>query len=512
MSARSSRCRRRRKELSFQVVGIAPGSGRVSFGKLFVPPGSTRGSPEIQFNVLQVDPAHLNPTLLKLSENPLVFALDITFIDGLLKRLIDQFAAIPTVVGLLSLLAAAVAMANTVSLQTLERRRQIGVLKAVGLKGRRVLLIMLLENTMVGLLGGLIGHGRERARRLDHDGGRHGRADPDSGAGDAGRRRAGDRLGADRVGGDVPERARRHPRAGSERPALRMRNIMRQTGFLPENASAASRRRAEFAEKLVESCPPALADEIALVGSTARGLADDESDLELNLWAETIPPLEERLAWLRAAGARDVQAEETARPDESYWVSFKLADIPAEVGWQTFTRLNKALDLIISGKVTDRQTLVFADVITSAIPLRTSGQLQRWQATLNPYSDALQRSLIGSAVESWSWSGYLASRRRMARRGEPLLLTQFLLNDLEMVMRLLYAIHRRWEVSEKWTLTVAREFAPPELIAQVDVVLSDPSLERRVELCAKLCLDVLALVPEGYDVSAAAESLWTGSE
>jgi putative ABC transport system permease protein len=89
----------------------------------------------------------------------LVFALDITFIDGLLKRLIDQFAAIPTVVGLLSLLAAAVAMANTVSLQTLERRRQIGVLKAVGLKGRRVLLVMLLENTLIGLLGGLIGIG-----------------------------------------------------------------------------------------------------------------------------------------------------------------------------------------------------------------------------------------------------------------------------------------------------------------------------------------------------------------
>ncbi len=143
----------------YDVVGILQSTGTVSFGKLFVPPGAVRGSPSIQFNVLQVDPAHLNEALLKLSENPLVFALDITFIDGLLKRLIDQFAAIPTVVGLLSLLAAAVAMANTVSLQTLERRRQIGVLKAVGLKGRRVLWIMLLENTLVGLLGGLLGIG-----------------------------------------------------------------------------------------------------------------------------------------------------------------------------------------------------------------------------------------------------------------------------------------------------------------------------------------------------------------
>jgi len=32
-------------------------------------------------------------------------------------------------------------------------------LKAIGLKGKRVLLVMLLENTLVGLLGGLIGIG-----------------------------------------------------------------------------------------------------------------------------------------------------------------------------------------------------------------------------------------------------------------------------------------------------------------------------------------------------------------
>ncbi len=142
----------------FTVVGISA-SSTANFGNLFLPPGFDLGRSELQFNVLQVQPEHLNAALLRLSENPTVFALDITFIDGLIKRLIDQFSAIPTVVGLLSLLAAAVAMANTVSLQTLERRRQIGVLKAVGLKGRRVLLIMLLENTLVGLLGGLLGIG-----------------------------------------------------------------------------------------------------------------------------------------------------------------------------------------------------------------------------------------------------------------------------------------------------------------------------------------------------------------
>lgn len=151
------------RRMEFEVVGLLESDAAMGFssGSSLVPPGSLEGiRPEMTLNVLQVPAEHLNEVLLALSALvPPVFALDITFIDGLLKRLIDQFSAIPTLVGLLSLLAAAVIMANTVSLATLERRRQIGILKAIGLKGRRVLLVMLLENTLVGLLGGLIGIG-----------------------------------------------------------------------------------------------------------------------------------------------------------------------------------------------------------------------------------------------------------------------------------------------------------------------------------------------------------------
>jgi putative ABC transport system permease protein len=110
-------------------------------------------------NVIQVDSQYVNEVLLNLSSVPGILRVDVTFIDGLIRRLVDQLAAIPTVVGILSLLAAAVIMANTVALSILERRRQIGILKAIGLKRNRVLRIILLENTIVGLLGGLLGIG-----------------------------------------------------------------------------------------------------------------------------------------------------------------------------------------------------------------------------------------------------------------------------------------------------------------------------------------------------------------
>jgi ABC-type antimicrobial peptide transport system permease subunit len=150
-----------RQPVEFEVVGIVGGSNGLvpNFGGVFIPPDSLGIATDYELNILQVEPEHLDEVLAGLSSIPVVMALDATFIDGLLSRLIDQMAAIPTVVGLLSLLAAGVSMANTVSLATLERRRQIGVLKALGLNRRRILRVMLLENTFIGLLGGLLGIG-----------------------------------------------------------------------------------------------------------------------------------------------------------------------------------------------------------------------------------------------------------------------------------------------------------------------------------------------------------------
>ncbi len=144
---------------AFTVVGHTGGSGLLNFGQYHIPPGVLPNVPSFRFTILNVELDRLNPVLLRLSENPLIFVLDITFIDNLLQRLIAQFSALPTLVGLLSLLAAGMAMANTVSLATLERRRQIGILKAVGLKRGRVLRVLILENTLIGLLGGGIGIG-----------------------------------------------------------------------------------------------------------------------------------------------------------------------------------------------------------------------------------------------------------------------------------------------------------------------------------------------------------------
>jgi putative ABC transport system permease protein len=145
----------------YEVVGIVGNTNRFTpnIANAYVPPDAPGIRSRYPIHVVQVQPEAMDVFLRNMQAVPLLFALDVSFVDGLLSRLIDQLAAIPTIVGLLSLLAAAVIMANTVSLTMLERRQQIGVLKVLGLQRGRVLRIVLLENTIIGLLGGLLGIG-----------------------------------------------------------------------------------------------------------------------------------------------------------------------------------------------------------------------------------------------------------------------------------------------------------------------------------------------------------------
>jgi ABC-type antimicrobial peptide transport system permease subunit len=156
-----------RGQREYEVIGILPEvagfaiNTDVLLGNAAIPVDSLLPgiSTTFEFTVAQINEKSLNNALVALTAIPGVFAIDVTFIDSFLRKLINQFTAIPTVVALLALFAGAVIIANTVSLSTLERRQRIGVMKTVGMTGRRTLIVMLLENGLVGVIGGVIGIG-----------------------------------------------------------------------------------------------------------------------------------------------------------------------------------------------------------------------------------------------------------------------------------------------------------------------------------------------------------------
>ncbi|TVR24529.1 MAG: FtsX-like permease family protein [Anaerolineaceae bacterium] len=151
------------RDYTLEVVGLArsnDGFQQDAFADVTVPFGTlSAAQPNFQFSSVQSAPGRRGDVQQAISALPFFFTVDVRLLDAIIARLIDQFSALPFLVGLLSLGAAAVIMANTVALATFERRRQIGILKAVGLKRRRVVGVMLLENTIISLLGAVIGIG-----------------------------------------------------------------------------------------------------------------------------------------------------------------------------------------------------------------------------------------------------------------------------------------------------------------------------------------------------------------
>jgi putative ABC transport system permease protein len=71
--------------------------------------------------------------------------------------LLDTLSVFPTLVAFLSLFAGAVIVANNVILALLDRRSEIGILKAVGIRRGKVLALLLLENGLFGFIGCALG-------------------------------------------------------------------------------------------------------------------------------------------------------------------------------------------------------------------------------------------------------------------------------------------------------------------------------------------------------------------
>lgn len=62
-------------------------------------------------------------------------------------------------IGFISLLVSAIGIANTMYANILERRRDIGVMKVVGMKISKIRNLFIVESSIIGLLGGLVGIG-----------------------------------------------------------------------------------------------------------------------------------------------------------------------------------------------------------------------------------------------------------------------------------------------------------------------------------------------------------------
>lgn len=269
--------------------------------------------------------------------------------------------------------------------------------------------------------------------------------------------------------------------------------------MLPARATPASQMRFDLAKQIAEACPPDLVQEIGLSGSSARGWSDESSDMELNLWVEALPPVDQRRAWVESLGAADLDVEDAARSDDSYWIGGVYQGVPVEIGWQTYTALDTVCDHLLSGAVTDRGVTFLADLLLNVVLLRDVGEVEARRARLRRYPERVQREMIKVASARFK-PGHLAAERRLAAHGETLALNQRLLADMDSALEIVYAAHKRWMPGRKWVQSAAREFAPADWLARFDEALCVPDPLARVDAVAALVRDALGMVPCDIDV------------
>ncbi|MEA2616589.1 MAG: putative transport system permease protein [Chloroflexota bacterium] len=156
------------RSVTLRLVGLYTPISRGAGPRLptfFEPVLGDRGVPtalgpdEVQTAVaLRLDPAHTATAVRRIEDAaPGATVYDIADLGALVKQVLGNLTVLMLALASLALFAGVVIIANTVALAMLERRREIGILKAVGHSSRSVLSMVLIENAVVAAIGAVTG-------------------------------------------------------------------------------------------------------------------------------------------------------------------------------------------------------------------------------------------------------------------------------------------------------------------------------------------------------------------
>lgn len=150
----------RANPLRLVIVGVAEEG--IVFGEavVYTPLNAFEGYQTDQsFIIADVPESKIKPVRRAILAVPGTIVIETRIFNDLVNSIVDQFTSLPILVATLALVTGGIVIANSVALSMLERRREIGIMKAVGLQRERVLGMLLLENGLMGIVGGLIGVG-----------------------------------------------------------------------------------------------------------------------------------------------------------------------------------------------------------------------------------------------------------------------------------------------------------------------------------------------------------------
>ena len=107
---------------------------------------------------LSIDPNQADKAVSQLSKSaPHALTLNLASLGTIVDQILGNLITLLVALAALALFAGIIIIANAVGLAMLERRREQGILKSVGYTSGNVLAGVLIENGIIGGLGGVLG-------------------------------------------------------------------------------------------------------------------------------------------------------------------------------------------------------------------------------------------------------------------------------------------------------------------------------------------------------------------
>jgi predicted nucleotidyltransferase len=196
-----------------------------------------------------------------------------------------------------------------------------------------------------------------------------------------------------------------------------------------ERRRAIARRSAEhFAAN------PAVAA-VLLAGSVARGLADDLSDIELDVYWRRPPTEDERIAAIEGAGWERVYADE----DEHEWADgYRIDGVKLDAGNFLTSTIDGYLSAALQDADTEPELQVRITALLQGQPLHGADLICAWRDRCSAYPVSLALAMVAKGLD-------LRPRERLEMlvvRDDVLLLHRDLVDSLQGLLDALFGLNR----------------------------------------------------------------------
>lgn len=255
--------------------------------------------------------------------------------------------------------------------------------------------------------------------------------------------------------------------------------------------NAIERRRAiamRAAERYADN--PAVAA-VLLAGSVARGLADDLSDIELDVYWRRPPSDDERIATVEGAGWERVYAEK----DEHEWADgYRIDGVKVDAGSFLTSTIDGHLTAALRDANTEPELQVRITALLHGELLHGASLIEAWRDRCATYPTSLALAMVAKGLS-------LRPRERLemlVARDDVLLLHRDLVDNLQGLLDALFGLNRVFtpHPSHKWLAWEASL-----LTLKPDALV--PRIRRLLTATPRAAVDeVGALAEETFDLVA----------